>query len=60
MKTYRFESKTDGRINGYVSSETLSKAKYKLWIKGACDCYENFKQFLIDIDIRLFRKEVNK
>lgn len=58
MREYIFKSKTDGRIIGYTSAETLAKAKYKIWVKCACDYYENFKHFLIDVDVRYIKKEV--
>ena len=57
MRTYSFKSKTDGRIDGYVTEQTLAKAKYKLWLKGASDYYSDFKSFLKDVEIRFISKE---
>lgn len=57
MSTYSYKSKTDGRIDGFVTEQTLAKAKYKLWLRGASDYYQDFKSFLKDIEIRFVGKE---
>ena len=56
MSTYYFKSKTDGRIDGYVTERTLAKAKYKLWLKGASEYYQDFKSYLKDIEIKFVGK----
>lgn len=52
MQTYSYRSKTDGRIDGFVSGETLAKARYSLWVRGGSTYYQSFKDFLIDIEVR--------
>lgn len=52
MNTYSYRSKTDSRIDGYIQCETLAKARYKIWLKGASDYYEDFKSFLKDTEVR--------
>ena len=57
MSTYHYKSKTDSRIDGYVTEQTLAKAKYKLWLRGASEYYHTFKEFLNDLEIRFLSKD---
>lgn len=54
MKTFYWESKSC-RESGYVSAETAGKAKYIIWLRGACDYFESFGKFVNDIKIRVVR-----
>jgi hypothetical protein len=58
MKTFYWESKSIEYMNGgYIDAETAGKAKYKIWLKGACDFFETLSDFLKDIKIRTVKTE---
>nr|DAH64197.1 MAG TPA: hypothetical protein [Caudoviricetes sp.] len=36
----------------FIDAETASKAKYLIWLKGACEYFDCFEDFIRDIKIR--------
>lgn len=53
MNTYYYESKSIEYLQGnFIEAETTGKAKYLIWLKGACEYFDCFKDFIRDIKIR--------
>ncbi len=36
----------------FIDAETIGKARYKIWLKGGCEYYETFGQFIKNLRIR--------
>ncbi|MCR1842773.1 hypothetical protein [Murimonas intestini] len=57
MSTYYYESKSIEYMQGnFIDAETASKAKYLIWLKGACEYFDSFGDYIRDIKIRKVNK----
>ncbi len=57
MKTFYWEVPGCEYLSGYIDAETASKARYKLWLKGASDMFESFGDFVKRLKIRRVKDE---
>ena len=58
MNTYWYYAEGSDYLQGnFIDAETIGKARYKIWLKGACDLYETFGDFIKHLRIRKVRKE---
>lgn len=58
MNIYYYESKSiEHQQENFVEAESIPKARYIIWLKGASEYYKNFIDFLKDIKIRKVNKE---
>lgn len=58
MNIYYYESKSvEYQQENFVEAESISKARYIIWLKGASEYYKNFIDFFKDIKIRKVNKE---
>lgn len=53
MNTYYYKSKSVEYMQGnFIDAETIGKARYKIWLKSASEYFDNFGDFLKDLNIR--------
>lgn len=58
MNTYWYYAEGSDYLQGnFIDAETIGKARYKVWLKGACDLYEDFGDFIKHLKIRRVSKE---
>lgn len=59
MNTYYYESKSIEYMQGnFIEAETVGKAKYLIWLKGACEYFDCFRDFIKDIKIRKVNEDL--
>jgi hypothetical protein len=53
MNTYYYQAPGSDYLQGdFIDAETVGKARYKLWLSGACELYETFGDFIKHLEIR--------
>jgi hypothetical protein len=53
MNTYYYYSDDIEYMQGnFIEAETAGKARYEIWLKGASEYYETFKDFIKHLKIR--------
>lgn len=58
MNIYCYKSKSIKNYQeNFVEAESIPKARYIIWLKGASKYYKNFIDFLKDIKIKKVSKE---
>jgi len=59
LNTYWYYAKGSEYLQGnFVNAETIGKARYKIWKKGASAFYENFGDFLKVLKIKKVKEEL--
>lgn len=49
---YYYDPNLEYMQGNFIDAETISKARYKIWLKGGCEYYETFGQFIKNLKIR--------
>lgn len=58
MKTYYYQAEGSEYMQGnFIDAETIGKARYKLWLSGACELYSSFGEFIKCLRIRKVKIE---
>lgn len=58
MNTYYYESKSIEYMQGnFIDAESIGKAKYLIWLKGASEYFDCFRDFILNIKIRKVNRD---